>query len=315
MSTALLFTGQGSPTPGAGTPWRDRTEWALVDEVSGATGVDVGHLLLDAPEAELVDTANAQLATFTFCLLVHRAVAALGLPSVRAAAGHSLGEYTALVAAGVLSLPEGAALVATRGAAMRAACQQREGTMAAIIGIGVPDVETACRQVRDSGEEVWVANDNAPGQVVVAGSPSGVDAAAEAAKELGARRPMPLKVAGAFHTPLMGPAQEPLDAALDAAAARGAFVEPHLQPWANCDARRHDRPAEWRDLLSRQLCSPVRWREQVAAMAGDGVDTFVELGPGTVLSGTVKRIAPEAGRAAAATPEEVAALPAQLGGA
>lgn len=314
MPTALLFTGQGSPAPGVGAPWRDRPEWAVVEEVSAATGIDVAMLLLDASEELLVDTANAQLATFTFCLMVHRAVQESGLGGIAAVAGHSLGEYTALAASEMLSPADAARLVAARGAAMAGACALREGTMAAIIGLDLEGVEAACEAARGEGHEVWVANDNAPGQVVVAGTPEGVDAAAEAAKEMGARRPMPLKVAGAFHTPLMAPAQAPLDAALDAAVAGGAFVEPHLQPWANCDAQRHDRPAEWRDLLSRQLCSPVRWSEQVSAMGADGIDTFVELGPGTVLSGTVKRIAPDARRAAAATPDEVAALPAQVTG-
>lgn len=314
MSTALLFTGQGSPAPGAGAPWRDRAEWSVVEEVAAATDIDVARLLLDAPEDDLVDTANAQLATFTFCLVVHRAVASSGLDDVTAAAGHSLGEYTALVTAGLLGAAEGARLVAARGAAMARACSLREGTMAAIIGLDLDAVESACAQARGDGQEVWVANDNAPGQVVVAGTPAGVEAAAAAAKELGARRPMPLKVAGAFHTPLMQPAQAALDAALDAAASAGAFSEPQLQPWANCDAGRHDRPAEWRELLSSQLCSPVRWREQILAMTGDGVDTFVEVGPGNVLSGTVKRIAPDARRAAAATPDEVEGLRAQLRG-
>ena len=127
---------------------------------------------------------------------------------------------------------------------MRDACRRREGTMAAEIGLELSEVEIACRRVRDNGGEVWVANDNAPGQVVVGGTPSGVELAAEAARELGARRPMPLKVAGAFHTALMEPAQAALDAALDAAVDEGAFCEPRLQPWANCDAARHDRPTE-----------------------------------------------------------------------
>jgi [acyl-carrier-protein] S-malonyltransferase len=189
---------------------------------------------------------------------------------------------------------------------MREAATTNVGTMAAIIGLEVEDVVAVCDHVEG---HVWVANDNAPGQVVIAGSSSAIEAAGELARERGARRPMVLNVAGAFHTPYMAPAQGALDEAL----ATTAFESGHATAWANVDAGAHADPDEWPGLLSAQLCSPVRWRGEVAAMAATGVDTFVEVGPGTVLSGMVKRIAPDARRLAATTPDDVASVAAQLG--
>jgi [acyl-carrier-protein] S-malonyltransferase len=177
--------------------------------------------------------------------------------------------------------------------------------MAAIIGLEVDDVVAVCNDVEG---EVWVANDNAPGQVVIAGSAAAIEAAGELAKERGARRPMPLKVAGAFHTPYMEPAQAALDGAIAAAQLEAGAAT----PWANVDGAAHTDPADWPALLSAQLCSPVRWRAEVAAMAAAGVDTIVEVGPGTVLGGMVKRIAPDVTRHSAATPDEVTTVAAQL---
>jgi [acyl-carrier-protein] S-malonyltransferase len=204
-----------------------------------------------------------------------------------------------------VDLGPAAALVAARGQAMRDAATANVGTMAAIIGLDVDDVVAVCEQVDG---QVWVANDNAPGQVVIAGSEAGIEAAGALAKERGARRPMPLKVAGAFHTPYMEPAQAALDAAIAATDLRVGTAT----AWANVDAASHADPADWPGLLSAQLCSPVRWRAEVEAMAAAGVDTFVEVGPGTVLTGMVKRIAPDARRPSASTPDEVAAVAAQL---
>lgn len=300
MSVAFLFPGQGSQAPGSGVPWRDSEHWAIVNSASEATGHDVAHLLLDADADELLDTANAQLSTYVISALIAEAVRSAGVNAAHVA-GHSLGEYTALGAAGALPLDVGARLVATRGEAMRVASSTNPGTMVAIVGLEVESVEAACRE---SGGDVWVANDNAPGQVVIAGAADAIEAAAAMAKERGARRPIPLQVAGAFHTPYMAPAQAPLDEAVGGV----EFVDPVATPWANVDAAAHRSAADWPDLLSRQLCSPVRWRSQIASMAAAGVDTFVEIGPGSVLCGMVKRIVPDARRFAVATPDQVADL-------
>ena len=306
MSIAMLFPGQGSQSPASGAPWRDDPSWSLVERASTATGVDVAHLLLDAGEDELRDTANAQLSTFVVSLVVAEAARRDGLHAEHAA-GHSLGEYTALVAGGAVEFEEGCRLVAARGAAMRAASAERPGTMAAIIGLEEHVVADACSA---SGQEVWVANDNAPGQVVVAGAQAGIDAITPVLKAAGGRAPMPLKVAGAFHTPYMASAQTALDHALHQTEFRSTDVE----LWANVDAAQHDDPASWPSVLSDQLCSAVRWRDEIDAMARAGVTAFVELGPGNVLAGMVKRIAPDAVRASAATPEQVAQVLASLTG-
>ena len=304
MGVAFLCPGQGSQAPGAGQPWRGHTAWGLVDEVAEASGVDVARLLCEADGPELVDTANAQLATFTTSLLVADALRSAGVVPVHTA-GHSLGEYTALAIAGVIGVAEGARLVAARGAAMRAAAEANPGTMAAIIGLEADVVRATCAEVEG---DVWLANDNSPRQCVIAGSAEGVAAAAEALRAAGSRAPMPLKVAGAFHTPYMAPAQEALDAALGEV----DFAPSEVAVWANVDADRHDDPAEWAGLLSAQLCSPVRWREQEAAMAAAGVDTVVEVGSGAVLTGMVKRIAPEVDRHTISDPDGIEALAAAL---
>ena len=304
MTTAFVFPGQGSQSPQVGVPWRDHTSWNVVDTASTATGTDIGALLCDADADELVDTANAQLSTYVVSVMIADALAGAGVAAAHVA-GHSLGEYSALTAAGWLPLAEGARLVQARGLAMRDAATASPGTMAAVIGIEPAVLARICAAVDG---DVWVANDNAPGQVVVAGSAGAIEAAGVAAKEAGARSPMPLKVAGAFHTPYMAAAQGSLDAAIDAT----GFVAGTAIPWANVDAAAHTDAAEWPGLLSAQLCSPVRWRELVAGLEAAGVDRVVEVGPGNVLSGMVKRIAPGIERFRCSTPEQVGALADQL---
>ena len=300
---ALLFPGQGSQRPGMGLAWRATPAWGLVDEVSEATGSDVGHLLNDADAEELKATRNSQLATFTLSLVIldgmRRAVADMD-EQVTAMAGHSLGEYTALVASGALNRLDGARLVKARGEAMQAAADADPGTMAAVLGLDVETVAKAC----SGAEGAWVANDNAPGQVVIAGTTVGVETASREAKELGAKRVMPLPVGGAFHSPLMAPAQGRLDAALAVA----SFAAATVPVVANVDARQHTDGASWPQLLSQQLCQPVRWRESLVDMDSMGVTTFVELGAGTELSGMVKRTLDEATRASVATPEDLLKL-------
>jgi [acyl-carrier-protein] S-malonyltransferase len=297
---ALIFPGQGSQRPGMGARWRRHPSWQVVQEVSDATGRDVAALLLDADADTLKATRNAQLAAFALSLVAldgaRRAGAGDGAPG--AVAGHSLGEYTALVAGGHLTAVEGARLVAARGDAMQHASETHPGTMAAVIGLPPETVAEACSGV----DGAWMANDNAPGQVVVAGTHRGVDDAGQAARKLGAKRVIPLAVGGAFHTPLMGPAQVALDAALGEA----RFTASPVTVVANVDASPHQ--TDFVPLLSAQLCSPVRWRQSLLAMVAMGVDGFLELGPGTEMTGMVKRTVPDAARANVATPEDTASL-------
>lgn len=300
---ALLFPGQGSQRPGMGAPWRDHPSWVVVDRVAEATGRDVASLLLDADGETLKATRNAQLAAFALSLVALDAARRSGMGGVCAVAGHSLGEYSALVAAGALSPFEGARVVAERGEAMQAASERNPGTMAAVLGLDPVKVAEACAGVKGA----WVANDNAPGQVVVAGTREGVEAAGERARALGAKRVMPLAVGGAFHSPLMAPAQARLDSAL--AVARFSATE--VKVVANVDATAHRE--DFAPLLSSQLCSPVRWRESLIQLAAVGADRFLELGPGTELSGMVKRTLPDAGRANVATPADLDKLAALTG--
>ena len=216
---AFTFPGQGSQRPGAGAAWLDHPAWRIVEAATAATGRDVARLLLDADAEELRATDNAQLSTYVASLLVLDAVRRGGLEASHLA-GHSLGEYTALTAAGVLTIEDGARLVAERGAAMLDASRSQPGTMAAVLGADDDAVEAACAEVRAGGLDAWVANYNAPGQVVVAGSAEGLEAAGSAAKARGAKRTMPVAVSGAFHTPYMAPAQDRLDRALAAASLR-----------------------------------------------------------------------------------------------
>jgi [acyl-carrier-protein] S-malonyltransferase len=300
---ALLFPGQGSQRPGMGQAWRATPAWGLVDEVSEATGSDAGHLLNDAGVEELKATRNSQMATFTLSLVILDAVrsAVAGMDDhVTAMAGHSLGEYTALVASGAVNRLDGARLVKARGEAMQAAADADPGTMAAVLGLDAETVAKACA----GAEGAWVANDNAPGQVVIAGTTAGVETASSKAKELGAKRVLPLPVGGAFHSPLMAPAQGRLDAALGVV----SFAAPAVPVVANVDAREHTDGASWPQLLSQQLCQQVRWRESLVALDGMGVTIFVELGAGTELCGMVKRTLDGATRASVATPEDLPRL-------
>ena len=281
MTIAFTFPGQGAQKPGMGLPWRDHESWELVDEASEAAGRDIARLLLEADADELTQTRNSQLATYVLSLIVLDAVEMLGLePSV--AAGHSLGEYSALTCAGAIDFEDGVRLVCERGEAMQVAAEERQGSMAAVLGLDDDKVEVACMR---AAADVWAANFNAPGNVVIAGDPSAIEAASKIAKDLGASKILHLKVGGAFHTPLMAPARDRLRKAL----AEVHFREMDVPVIANVDAVAHDDPAEWAGLLTAQLCSPVSWRQSLHVLEDRGVVTIVELGPGTVLAGTVKR--------------------------
>ena len=294
---AFTFPGQGSQRPGMGRPWQGHESWELIEEASDVAGRDVAALLLDADAEELRDTRNAQLTTFVSSLMVLDAVERLGIePSF--CAGHSLGEYTALVATGALSFDDGVRLVAERADAMHEAGLAAPGTMAAVLGLDDDDVEIACRR---ADSDVWVANFNAPGQIVIAGSPEGVAKASDIAKELGAKRVMPLQVSGAFHTPFMTAARDRLRVAITAASPRDTEV-PVV---SNVDALLHATGDEWSSLLSAQLSNPVRWKHCLLTLAAEGVTGFVELGPGGVLTGMAKRTVENSRTISVATPDEL----------
>ncbi len=280
----IVFTypGQGSQAPEMGAAWVDEPSWELVEEASRTTGRDIAFLLLEADAEHLRQTRNSQLATFVMSMLVLDAVARVGLMP-NAHAGHSLGEYSALVASGILDFGEAAYLVAERGEAMQLASEEQEGTMAAVLGLPDSQVEAACEE---AGPKVWIANYNAPGQVVIAGSPADVATAGDVARRSGAKRVMRLQVGGAFHTPFMASAYERLTKAI----AQADFQDPDAPVYANVDAAPYENARPWPRLLARQLTSPVRWQQTIRRLLDAGYGTLVELGPGNALTGMARRI-------------------------
>ena len=293
----FTFPGQGSQRPGMGAPWVDHPSWELVADASDAVDRDVAALLLEADQAELTQTRNAQLACFTLSMVVLDAIERTGLAPV-AAAGHSLGEYSALVAVGALAFDDGVRLVAERGEAMQLAAEDQPGTMAAVLGLDVEQCWAACRR---ADAEVWVANDNAPGQVVIAGDPDGVARASEIATELGAKKVMRFPVGGAFHTPLMAPARTRLRKAI----ANCRFTDCEVPVVANVDAAAHRQAEDWPALLSAQLSSPVLWRQTLSELGAMGATHVVEVGPGGVLTGMAKRGLAGVTTLPVGTPEDV----------
>lgn len=294
---AFTFPGQGSQAPGMGEAWLDHPSWELVGEASDVAGRDIADLLLRADQNELTETRNSQLATFIMSMIVLDAVERTGVePAFHA--GHSLGEYSALTASGCISFEDGVRLVTERGNAMQAAADARKGTMYAVLGLDDDQVELACS--RTDGD-VWVANYNAPGQVVIAGDPTDLEAAAAQAKALGAKRAMPIKVGGAFHTPFMSPARDRLRKAI----AETEFRAPHRPVFANVDALPHPLADEWANLMGAQLTSPVRWRQTLHNLVDAGATVFLELGPGSVLSGMAKRTVQGTTNLSIGTPADV----------
>lgn len=302
---AFTFPGQGSQRPGMGESWTGHPSWEVVDEATALSGRDVAHLLTGAGEEELRQTANAQLATFVLSLVALDAIERVGLaPTV--CAGHSLGEYSALTASGAMTFEDAVRLVCERGEAMHAAGDENPGTMAAVLGLDDSEAESACAKVDD----VWIANYNATAQVVIAGTYQGVEEASEAARAIGARKITPLRVAGAFHTPLMAPAASRLRKALSAT----RFLLPEVPVVANLDARAHRGAGEWRSLLAGQLCSPVRWRQSLQTLGGLGTTCVVEVGPGGVLAALTKRALPGVTTLGVSTPDDIDVLVQQLAG-
>lgn len=278
---AAVFPGQGSQFPGMGADWFRRPDLSeLIAELNEAAGRDLEALCLQSDEATLRETQNAQLALFVCGVLAYRA---LGVQA-DIFAGHSIGEYAALVSAGILSPADGVRLVKRRGELMASAGKDRPGTMAAVLGLDRSALEDICAGVAEG--VVVIANDNCPGQLVISGDVSAVGAAGERAKEAGAKRVLPLNVSGAFHSPLMADSAREMGKALgEVSFTAGGVVYSNVLAAPNAD------PAKWADLLERQLENPVRWTESVEAMAAAGADVFVECGAGEVLCGLVRRIA------------------------
>lgn len=282
MRHAVLFPGQGSQFVGMGGDLFDEMPDLLGDTADEALGRSLRRLCLDGPEEALTRTEHAQPALFAVSYALWTALAARIGPPV-AAAGHSLGEYTALAAAGSLGFGDGLRLVAARGRAMAAAADADLSGMAALIGGDFAAAETLAMTRRAAGGRLWVANLNAPGQAVVAGGIEDLLWAGEHAAEHGIRRVVPLKVAGAFHSPIMAPAAASLRAAVEATPL-GATSFP---VWANATARPHD--GDIGGTLLAQLTSPVRFAESLVAMAAAGIDAFVHVGPGDVTAGLARR--------------------------
>jgi [acyl-carrier-protein] S-malonyltransferase len=275
-----------------GQPWRDSPGWELVAAGSDVVGADLERLLLEAPAEELRGPFEAQVSTYLTSLVALAALRAAGYDRPVAVAGHSLGELTALAAAGAFDPLAGLSVVAARGRAMAAAAAARPGVMSALLGAEETDVEAACARTPDA----WPANYNAPRHVVVSGSAEGVPLAAERS---GATRVLPIPVGGAYHTPFMEPARPPLAAALAAAPPGQAAVS----VWCNVDAAAHT--DGFTDLLLTQLTAPVRWADTLRALAGAGVDTLVEIGPGGVLTGLARRTVPDLTTRSVAGPESL----------
>jgi [acyl-carrier-protein] S-malonyltransferase len=287
VSLAFVFPGQGSQQVGMGRALAAAfpASRAAFDEADAALGFPLSRLCFEGPEAELQLTANTQPAILTASIAALRPLVARGVRPDWVA-GHSLGEWTALVAAGSLGLAEAVRSVRRRGEYMQEAVPVGTGAMAAVLGLDLAGVEAACAEAAQ-GEVVAAANVNSPGQVVIAGHAAAVERASAACKARGARRAVPLPVSAPFHCALMRPAQERLAPVLEAL----AFADPAPPLVNNVDAEPVRDAAACRAGLLRQVSGTVRWQQAVERLAAEGVTTFIEVGPGTVLSGLVRKIA------------------------
>ena len=279
---AYVFPGQGAQFVGMGKDLYDNNPEAkeLFEKANEILGFRITDMMFEGTEDDLKQTKVTQPAIFLHSVLLAKSLGDEFKPDM--VAGHSLGEFSALVAAGALSFEEGLKLVLKRAHAMQKACELRPSTMAAVLALPDDKVEALCAEIDDV---VAPANYNCPGQVVISGTMEGIDAACEKMLAAGAKRAMKLKVGGAFHSPLMQPAQEELAEAI----AEAEFSTPVCPVYQNVDGKPHTDPEEIKANLIKQLTAPVRWTYDVEAMIADGADEFIELGPGAVLQGLVDR--------------------------
>ncbi len=309
MTRAFVFPGQGSQAVGMGKPLAEAFAAArlVFEEVDDALGQKLSRLMFEGPDGDLVLTANAQPALMAVSVAVVRVLEQefrLSLPALAShVAGHSLGEYSALAAAGALRLSDAARLLRLRGDAMQRAVPVGEGAMAALLGLDLPAAQEVAREAAQ-GDVCDCANDNAPGQVVVSGAKAAVERALEIAKAKGAKRALMLPVSAPFHCALMRPAADAMAEALG----RAEIAPPRVPLVANVTASATSDPAAIRDLLVRQVTGMVRWRESVSWMKGAGVASLVECGAGKVLTGLAKRIEPDMAAVALNLPADIEAF-------
>ena len=285
---AFVFPGQGAQFVGMGKDLYEANPLAhdLFEKANEILGFRITDLMFAGTDEDLRQTRVTQPAVF-----LHSVISALCMGEAfkpEMTAGHSLGEFSALVAAGALSFEDGLKLVYARAMAMQKACEAQPSTMAAIIALPDEKVEEICRQVSIEGEVCVAANYNCPGQIVISGSIEGINKACGLMKAAGAKRALPLKVGGAFHSPLMQPAKDELEAAIRST----TFHQPTCPVYQNVDALPHTDPEEIKQNLVAQLTASVRWTQTVKNMVTDGASDFTECGPGAVLQGLVKKIAP-----------------------
>mgnify|MGYP001285313674 CR=1 FL=1 len=285
--TAFVFPGQGSQHAGMGKDLADNFAAArqVFEEANDALGFDLAALCFNGPEEDLKLTTNTQPAILTTSIAALRVLQQESELQPVSAAGHSLGEYSALVCSGAMAFADAVKTVRQRGAFMQEAVPVGVGAMAAIIGLEGDLLEEVCRDAAQ-GEVVSPANFNSPGQVVIAGNTAAVERAIELAKEKGAKRALPLPVSAPFHCSLMVPAGERLAQVLD----NVVFAEMNIPVVSNVEAAPNSDASRLQELLVAQVSAPVRWDESIARMVADGVKTFIEIGPGKVLSGLVRRI-------------------------